>query len=147
VVYAQHPDTFTVAEESTAWPGVSRPTDKGGLGFGFKWDMGWMHDTLRYLGEGMMARPHHHNEITFSMVYHGSENYVLPLSHDEVVHGSAASMAACPAIPGSGWRTCACSMPGSSPTGQEAALHGRRVRTRKGMELRHGAGLGSAQSA
>ena len=87
VVYAQHPDTFTVAEESTAWPGVSRPTDKGGLGFGFKWDMGWMHDTLRYLGEGMMARPHHHNEITFSMVYHGSENYVLPLSHDEVVHG------------------------------------------------------------
>ena len=87
VVYAQYPDAFTVAEESTAWPGVSRPTDKGGLGFGFKWDMGWMHDTLRYLGEGMMARPHHHNEITFSMVYHGAENYVLPLSHDEVVHG------------------------------------------------------------
>ncbi|MDR3684563.1 MAG: 1,4-alpha-glucan branching protein GlgB [Geothrix sp.] len=87
VVYAQHPDAFTVAEESTAWAGVSRPTDQGGLGFGFKWDMGWMHDTLRYLGEGMMARPHHHNEITFSMVYHGSENYVLPLSHDEVVHG------------------------------------------------------------
>ena len=86
-VYAQFPDTFTVAEESTAWPGVSRPTDKGGLGFGFKWDMGWMHDTLRYLGEGMMARPHHHDDITFSMLYHDSENYVLPLSHDEVVHG------------------------------------------------------------
>ena len=70
VVYAQFPDAFTVAEESTAWPGVSRPTDKGGLGFGFKWDMGWMHDTLRYLGEGMMARPHHHDDITFSMLYH-----------------------------------------------------------------------------
>ena len=87
VVYAQFPDTLTVAEESTAWPGVSRPTDKGGLGFGFKWDMGWMHDTLRYLGQGMMARPHHHNDITFSMLYHDAENYVLPLSHDEVVHG------------------------------------------------------------
>jgi 1,4-alpha-glucan branching enzyme len=87
VVYAQFPDAFTVAEESTAWPGVSRPTDKGGLGFGFKWDMGWMHDTLRYLGEGMMARPHHHDNITFSMLYHDAENYVLPLSHDEVVHG------------------------------------------------------------
>ncbi len=87
VVYAQFPDTFTVAEESTAWPGVSRPTDQGGLGFGFKWDMGWMHDTLRYLGEGMMARPHHHDDITFSMLYHDAENYVLPLSHDEVVHG------------------------------------------------------------
>ncbi len=87
VVYAQFPDAFTVAEESTSWPGVSRPTDKGGLGFGFKWDMGWMHDTLRYLGEGMMARPHHHDEITFSMLYHNTENYVLPLSHDEVVHG------------------------------------------------------------
>ena len=87
VLYAQFPDTFTVAEESTAWPGVTRPTDKGGLGFGFKWDMGWMHDTLRYLGQGMMARPRHHDNITFSMVYHDSENYVLPLSHDEVVHG------------------------------------------------------------
>ena len=86
VCYAQFPDAFTVAEESTAWPGVSRPTDQGGLGFGFKWDMGWMHDTLRYLGQGMMARPHHHDDITFSMVYHGTENYVLPLSHDEVVH-------------------------------------------------------------
>ena len=85
-VYAQFPDSFTIAEESTAWPGVSRPTDQGGLGFGFKWDMGWMHDTLRYLGQGMMARPYHHNDITFSMLYHQAENYVLPLSHDEVVH-------------------------------------------------------------
>lgn len=99
MVYAQFPDTFTVAEESTAWPGVSRPTDQGGLGFGFKWDMGWMHDTLRYLGQGMMARPHHHNDITFSMLYHQAENYVLPLSHDEVVHGKRSLFGRMPGTP------------------------------------------------
>jgi 1,4-alpha-glucan branching enzyme len=103
-VYAQHPDAFTVAEESTAWPGVSRPTDVGGLGFGFKWDMGWMHDTLRYLGQGMMARPHHHDAITFSMLYHDSENYVLPLSHDEVVHGKRSLIGR---MPGEAWERMA----------------------------------------
>jgi 1,4-alpha-glucan branching enzyme len=87
VVYAQHPDTFTVAEESTAWPMVSRPTSVGGLGFGFKWNMGWMHDTLGYLGRNMLHRRHHQGEITFSMLYNDAENFVLPLSHDEVVHG------------------------------------------------------------
>ena len=86
-VYREHPGTLTVAEESTAWPGVSRPTDTGGLGFGFKWNMGWMHDTLRFLGRSMLHRKYHHSEITFSMLYQDSENYVLPLSHDEVVHG------------------------------------------------------------
>jgi 1,4-alpha-glucan branching enzyme len=100
VVYAQFPDTFTVAEESTAWPAVSRPTNVGGLGFGFKWDMGWMHDTLRYLGQGMMARPHHHNDITFSMLYHDAENYVLPLSHDEVVHEKRSLLGR---MPGEAW--------------------------------------------
>jgi len=104
VIYAQFPDAFTVAEESTAWPGVSRPTDKGGLGFGFKWDMGWMHDTLRYLGQGMMARPHHHDDITFSMVYHDAENYVLPLSHDEVVHGKHSLIGR---MPGDAWERMA----------------------------------------
>jgi 1,4-alpha-glucan branching enzyme len=104
VVYGQYPEAFTVAEESTAWPGVSRPTDKGGLGFGFKWDMGWMHDTLRYLGQGMMARPHHHNDITFSMLYHGAENYVLPLSHDEVVHGKRSLYGR---MPGNPWERMA----------------------------------------
>ena len=101
VVYGHFPDACTIAEESTAWPAVSRPTDQGGLGFGFKWDMGWMHDTLRYLAQGMMARPHHHDQITFSMLYHDSENYVLPLSHDEVVHGKRSLLAK---MPGDEWQ-------------------------------------------
>ncbi len=104
VVYGHFPDACTIAEESTAWPGVSRPTDQGGLGFGFKWDMGWMHDTLRYLAQGMMARPHHHDQITFSMLYHDSENYVLPLSHDEVVHGKRSILGR---MPGDSWERMA----------------------------------------
>ena len=87
VVYAQFPDTVTVAEESTAWPMVSRPTNVGGLGFGFKWNMGWMHDALEYFSRNMLHRRFHQAEITFSMIYNNAENFVLPLSHDEVVHG------------------------------------------------------------
>jgi 1,4-alpha-glucan branching enzyme len=86
-IYAREPGVISVAEESTAWPGVSRPTYVGGLGFGFKWNMGWMHDTLGYLGRDPIHRRYHHNELTFSMMYAYSENFVLPLSHDEVVHG------------------------------------------------------------
>jgi 1,4-alpha-glucan branching enzyme len=86
-VYERFPGVQTFAEESTAWPMVSRPTYVGGLGFGFKWDMGWMHDTLRYLGRDPVHRRFHHNDVTFRGLYAFTENYVLPLSHDEVVHG------------------------------------------------------------
>jgi 1,4-alpha-glucan branching enzyme len=87
VVYSEHPDVQTIAEESTSWPVVSRPVYVGGLGFGMKWDMGWMHDRLAYLRHDPIFRRYHHNELTFRMMYAFSENFVLPLSHDEVVHG------------------------------------------------------------
>jgi 1,4-alpha-glucan branching enzyme len=100
-VYRRVPGVVTIAEESTAWGGVTRPTDGGGLGFGLKWNMGWMHDSLQYMSKEPVHRKYHHHEMTFSMVYAYSENYVLPISHDEVVHGKQALVSK---MPGDWWQ-------------------------------------------
>src|SRR4029079_9272621 len=104
LLYREEPGVVTAAEESTAWEGGSPPTYAGGLGFGFKWNMGWMHDTLGYFQRPPVHRRFHHHELTFSMVYAFSENFVLPLSHDEVVHGKGSLLGK---MPGDRWQQLA----------------------------------------
>jgi 1,4-alpha-glucan branching enzyme len=100
-VYEHYPDVQTIAEEATAWPMVSRPTYIGGLGFGMKWDLGWMHDTLEYLGQDPLYRKYAHTKLTFRMQYAFNENFVLPLSHDEVVYGKRSLLGK---MPGDDWQ-------------------------------------------
>ncbi len=146
-VFGKFPNATTAAEESTAWPQVSRPIEYGGLGFGYKWNMGWMHDTLNYISKDPIYRKHHHDQILFGLHYAFSENFILPLSHDEVVHGKRSILGR---MPGDNWQRFAnlrayYAFMFAHP-GQEADVHGLRIRPGARVEPRSFARLAPARS-
>jgi len=125
LVHTEYPGVVTAAEESTAWPLVTRPPYLGGLGFSFKWNMGWMHDTLNYFRRDPVHRKYHQNDLTFAMLYHHHENFILPLSHDEVVHGKGSLRGRMPAMTGRPLPTCARYWLINGSSRKKAVVHGR----------------------
>ncbi len=147
-VYKRHGDVQTIAEESTSWPMVSRPTYVGGLGFGLKWDMGWMHDTLQFMSHDPIHRKYHHNQLSFRMVYAFNENFCLPLSHDEVVHGKGSLLGK---MPGDDWQKFAnlrlLIRLHVRHARQETVVHGGRIRPGERMAARWQPAMGPARAA